>query len=100
MKSYNNISRPVHDPHDPLPKIWGRNPQTPRIDAPAWADAITTSFRIFISSASSRNLLRGALSPAEAKEKCLKKSHAPAEPLRIRRMRVAAKRHTCRPTDS
>jgi len=40
MIKYNNISRSVHDPHDPLrsprplPKIWGRDPQTPRIDAP------------------------------------------------------------------
>jgi len=39
MISYNNrpMSRPVHDPlrpHDPLPKIWGSRPPTPRIDAP------------------------------------------------------------------
>ena len=34
---YNNISRPVHDPHDPLrpthylcPKSWGRDPPTPK----------------------------------------------------------------------
>jgi len=36
---YNNISRPVHDPHDsscdPRLKIWeGLRPPTPRIDAP------------------------------------------------------------------
>src|SRR6218665_2490913 len=28
MISYNNISRPVHDP---VPKIWGSKPPTPRI---------------------------------------------------------------------
>src|SRR6218665_147639 len=39
MITYNNISRPVHDPHDPLrphdslPKIWGSRPPTPRIYA-------------------------------------------------------------------
>src|SRR6218665_1015723 len=28
---YNNILPPVHDPHDPLPKIWeGRDPPTPQ----------------------------------------------------------------------
>ena len=32
---YNNISRPVPDPHGPLPKIWGvATPNPPRIDAP------------------------------------------------------------------
>src|SRR6218665_1037220 len=38
----NNISRPVHEPNDPLatlhathlPKIWGSRPSAPRIDAP------------------------------------------------------------------
>jgi len=30
MIRYNNISPPVHDPHDPLPKIWGSRPSTPR----------------------------------------------------------------------
>ena len=44
MIRYNNISRPVHDPTNPLrptlrpsttplPKIWGSRPPTPRIDA-------------------------------------------------------------------
>ena len=42
MISYNNISRPVHDPlrppvtsRPPCPKSEGRDPQPPRIDAPA-----------------------------------------------------------------
>src|SRR6218665_192147 len=33
MISYNNMSRPVHDPlrpHDPLPKIWWSRPPTPQ----------------------------------------------------------------------
>ena len=29
MIRYNNISRPVHDPSDPLPKIWGSRPSVP-----------------------------------------------------------------------
>ena len=32
---YNNISRPIQDPHDsPCPKSWGSRPPIPRIDAP------------------------------------------------------------------
>ena len=33
MILYNNILRPVRDPHDALPKIWGSWPPIPRIDA-------------------------------------------------------------------